>query len=97
MRDFGLEMEARQDPPEPNLWITHAGFERATGIDLRTPVHEELIDRVKQGLEKLDNDFPAWFAGVVGERDDGLVLRFRDAEAMNNVVSTLRNRGLNDR
>ncbi|MFN3649458.1 MAG: hypothetical protein ACK47B_07725 [Armatimonadota bacterium] len=96
-RDFGIEAATVPAGTQPTVWITHDGFERATGIDLRTPVRSELLSRIRDGLDSLDHDFPSWFTGVAGEREDGLVLRFRDTEALNNVVSKLRDRGLNDR
>ena len=96
-RDFDFPEESREQPIAPLLWVSHDGFRRATGLELRTPVREEREERLRQGLATLDNDFPDWLDDVQTETDDGLTLRFRDVEAVRNVASKLRDRGLNDR
>jgi hypothetical protein len=85
------------EPDEPVLWITFDGLYRATGEELRTPVSTERMLRLTRGLQTLDSDFPKWLVGVEGETADGLVLRFRDVEAVRNVAAKLRDRGLEDR
>lgn len=85
------------DGDAPVLWIGHRGFLRVTGEELRTPVFEERMERLRTGLASLDGDFPGWLVGVDGETDDGLVLRFRDREAAVNVAAKLRDRGVYDR
>jgi hypothetical protein len=92
--EFDFPEESRGEPIAPLIWISHNGFQHATGQDLRTPVHEELMDRLRCGLAVLDSHFPAWLEGVVSETDDGLTLRFRDLEAVRNVASTLSNHGV---
>lgn len=94
---FDFPEESRGEPIAPLIWISHNGFQHATGVDLRTPVHAELMDRLRDGLAVLDNDFPKWLQGVVAETDDGLVLRFDDLEAVRNVASTLQNHGVMQR
>lgn len=91
---FDFPEESRGEPTAPLIWISHNGFQHATGVDLRTPAHEELMDRLRRGLAVLDNHFPAWLESVVSETDDGLTLRFRDVEAVRNVASTLLNHGV---
>ena len=91
---FDFPEESRGEPIAPLIWISHSGFEHATGVDLRTPVHEELMDRLRRGLAALDNHFPGWLENVVSETEDGLTLRFHDLEAVRNVASTLRNHGV---
>lgn len=91
---FDFPEESAGEPIAPLIWISHNGFKHATGVDLRTPVRAELMVRLRQGLGVLDNDFPEWLEDVASETDDGLVLRFRDLEAVRNVASTLRNRGV---
>jgi hypothetical protein len=94
---FDFPEESRGEPIAPLIWISHNGFQHATGVDLRTPVHAELLERLGQGLAMLDNDFPDWLEGVAAETDDGLVLRFRDLEAVRNVASTLQHHGVMQR
>jgi hypothetical protein len=95
-RDFDFPVEAGERPIAPLLWISYPGFLRATGEDLRTPVPEERNERLCRGLASLDNDFPNWLDQIAGETNDGINLRFRDLEAVQNVESKLRDRGLND-
>ena len=96
MKEFDLQAAAAGDPTAPLLWISHQGFRRVTGQELRTPLRDEREQRLKLGLGTLDNDFPSWFEAVETETEDGLLLRFRDVEAVRNVASKLRDRGLND-
>jgi hypothetical protein len=60
----------------------------------RTPLDEEKRERLNNGLASLDNDFPSWLEGLAGDTGDGITLRFRDVEAVQNVASKLRDRGL---
>jgi hypothetical protein len=85
------------EPDTPVLWISHKGFLRATGEELRTPDRQERLDRLMRGLGSLDNDFPRWLEAVEGETEDGLLLRFETVESVRNVASKLRDRGLGDR
>jgi hypothetical protein len=85
------------EPDEPVLRITFDGFYRVTGEELRTPLKAEREARLIRGLASLDSDFPNWLREVEGETADSLVLRFRDVEAVRNVASKLRDRGLEDR
>lgn len=95
MADFDFPVEDnREQPTAPLLWISYKGFFRATGEELRTPVRDELRDRLNKGLAALDNDFPGWLDDVAGDSGDGITLRFRDLEAVRNVASKLRDRGL---
>jgi hypothetical protein len=96
-RDFGFPAETNGNPTTPLLWISHQGFLRATGEELRTPVPEERLVRLHQGLASLDNDFPGWLEAIETETEDGLTLRFQNVEAVRNVASKLRDYGLNDR
>jgi hypothetical protein len=96
-RDLDFPVEVDEEPDAPLLWISHAGFQRATGEELRSPVPEERRERLCRGLAALDGDFPHWFEGIASETADGLMLRFRDVEAVRNVASKLRDRGLRDR
>lgn len=95
-RDFDFPVESGERPTAPLLWISYRGFQRATGEDLRTPVPEEREERLRRGLAALDADFPDWLDRLAGETNDGIELRFRDLEAVRNVESKLRDRGLND-
>ena len=95
--DLDFPVEIDEAPAAPLIWISHAGFLRATGEELRSPVPDERMERLRRGLARLDNDFPGWLEAIEAETADGLTLRFRDIEAVRNVESTLRNRGLNDR
>ncbi|HEU4751777.1 MAG TPA: hypothetical protein VFU47_01635 [Armatimonadota bacterium] len=96
-REFDFPVEAAGEPTAPLLWVSYQGFRRATGEELRSPLPAEREERLRHGLATLDNDFPEWLEDVETETEDGLMLRFRDVEAVRNVASTLRNRGLNDR
>ena len=71
-RDFDFPEESREQPIAPLLWVSHDGFRRATGLELRTPVREEREERLRQGLATLDNDFPEWLDDVQTETEDGL-------------------------
>src|SRR5205807_2635847 len=95
-RDFDFPVEVDERPTAPLIWIEERAFLRATGEDPRTPLPEERRERVCRGLAALDSDFPGWLDEIAGETDDGIVLRFRDLEAVLNVESRLRDRGLND-
>jgi hypothetical protein len=94
---FDFPDEVRGEPTAPLIWISHKGFLHATGEELRTPDHSELMERLRRGLARLDGDFPGWLQEVAAETDDGLVLRFCDLEAVRNVASTLSNHGLMQR
>ncbi|MBW3623539.1 MAG: hypothetical protein KY468_09040 [Armatimonadetes bacterium] len=94
MADFDFPVEDNQEnPAAPLLWVSYQGFQRATGEELRTPVRDELKERLNKGLASLDGDFPNWLEEV-SDAGDGVTLRFRDLEAVRNVASKLRDRGL---
>jgi len=95
--DFDFPVETNDKPTQPLLWVSYRGFLRATGEDLRTPVASERKERLNRGLLSLDNDFPGWLEEMADDSADGVTLRFRDLEALRNVESKLRDRGLNDR
>lgn len=95
MADYDFPVESNlENPTAPLLWISYDGFERATGINLRTPLEDEKRERLNNGLAKLDNDFPGWLEETAGDTADGITLRFKDLEAVENVASKLRDRGL---
>lgn len=96
-REFGYPMEEGGEPTAPLLWVSHAGFLRATGEELRTPLRKERMERLRRGLGSLDRDFPSWLQEEAGLTEDGVTLRFQDLEATRNVAAKLRDRGLNDR
>ena len=60
-------------------------------------MEDELWDRLKRGLAALDNDFPTWLVSITGFTNDGLTLRFQDLEALGNIASKLRDRGVLER
>jgi hypothetical protein len=59
-------------------------------------VPEERKERLRKGLAALDNDFPEWLEDA-NDEGSGISLRFRDLEAVRNVASKLRDRGLQDK
>ncbi len=86
-----------ETPTAPLLFVSHTGFLRATGEELRSPDPQERIERLRRGLGKLDNDFPQWLEAIESETADGLVLRFRDIDALRNVEVVMRNHGMHRR
>ena len=96
-REFDFPEASNGRPIAPLIWISYAGFERATGENLQTPVREEQSERLRRGLAALDADFPGWLDRIAGTTQDGITVRLRDLEAVTNVESKLRDRGLNDR
>jgi hypothetical protein len=95
--DFSFPVPDDGGAAAPLMWISYDAFERVTGENLQTPLAEEQAERVRRGLDGLDHDFPGWLEEIASHTNQGIVLRFRDLDAVRNVESKLRDRGLNDR